>query len=228
MIETKAEADLEQQKRQKENQQFRVETPEDLKLDDDDLEPPFVIVVQGSKESGKTTLIKSLVQHFTKQKINDVRGTITLRTNKNHRITLYECPTEMQAMIDLAKICDLALVLIDASIGFEMETFEYLSLLQNHGFPNVMGILTHLDYFKENKMIRKTKKRMKKRFWKEVYDGAKLFYFSGQQKDGMYPQTEVHNLCRFITIQKIKPLQWRLNHSYVVADRFDTVENTEE
>ena len=85
----------------------------------------------------------------------------------------------MQAMIDLAKICDLALVLIDASIGFEMETFEFLSLLQNHGFPNVMGILTHLDYFKENKMIRKTKKRMKKRFWKEVYDGAKLFYFSG-------------------------------------------------
>jgi len=27
--------------------------------------------------------------------------------------------------------------------------------------------------------MRKTKKNMKKRFWKEVYDGAKLFYFSG-------------------------------------------------
>ena len=69
------------------------------------------------------------VSHFTKQKIHDVRGTITLRTNKNHRITLYECPTEMQAMIDLAKITDLALILIDASIGFEMESFEFLSLL---------------------------------------------------------------------------------------------------
>ena len=33
---------------------------------DEDLAPPFVIIVQGSKESGKTTLIKSLVQHFTK------------------------------------------------------------------------------------------------------------------------------------------------------------------
>lgn len=88
-----------------------------------------MIVVQGSRESGKTTLIKSLVMHFTKQKIHDVRGTITLRTNKNTRITIVECPTNMQAMIDLAKICDLALVLIDASIGFEMETFEFLSLL---------------------------------------------------------------------------------------------------
>ena len=42
---------------------------------------------------------------------------------------MYECPTDMQAMIDLAKITDLALILIDASIGFEMESFEFLSLL---------------------------------------------------------------------------------------------------
>ena len=33
-------------------------------------------------------------------------------------------------MIDLAKIADLALILIDASIGFEMETFEFFSLLR--------------------------------------------------------------------------------------------------
>jgi ribosome biogenesis protein BMS1 len=106
----------------------------------------------------------------------------------------------MQAMIDLAKIADLALLLIDASIGFEMETFEFLCLLHNHGMPNVMGILTHLDYFKLNKVQRKTKKKMKKRFWKEVYDGAKLFYISGLQSDNFYPKTEIHNLGRYITI----------------------------
>jgi ribosome biogenesis protein BMS1 len=50
----------------KDLQKYKVETPEDLVLDEDDLEPPFVIVVQGSRQSGKTTLIKSLVQHFTK------------------------------------------------------------------------------------------------------------------------------------------------------------------
>ena len=109
-------------------------------------------------------------------------------------------------MVDVAKIADLALLLIDASIGFEMETFEFLCLLHNHGMPNVMGILTHLDYFKVNKFLRRTKKRMKKRFWKEVYDGAKLFYFSGLQADGNYPKTEVNNLGRFITVQKIKLL----------------------
>lgn len=32
-------------------------------------------------------------------------------------------------MMDLAKVADLALIMIDASIGFEMETFEFISLL---------------------------------------------------------------------------------------------------
>ena len=42
-----------------------------------------------------------------------------------------------------------------------------------------MGILTHLDKFTSMKTLRQTKKRMKARFWTEVYDGAKLFYLSG-------------------------------------------------
>ena len=71
---------------------YRIEQDEEVT---DDLDPPFVITVQGSRESGKSTVIQSLVYHFTKQKINDVRGTITLRTNKNTRSTLYECPSEM-------------------------------------------------------------------------------------------------------------------------------------
>jgi len=127
-------------------------------------------------------------------------------------------------MVDIAKITDLALLVIDASIGFEMETFEFLCLLHNHGMPNVMGILTHLDYYKLNKTLRRTKKRMKRRFWKEVHDGAKLFYLSGLQKDGQYPKTEVMNLARFITIQRIKLVSWRTQHAYLVADRFDVVE----
>lgn len=188
--------------------------------------PPRVIVVQGSSESGKTTLIKSLVYHYTKQKVNEIKGTITIRTNKNNRITFIECPNDINGMIDCAKICDLALLVIDASIGFEMETFEFLSILKNHGMPSTMGVLTHLDYFKDNKELRKTKKRMKMRFWKDVYDGAKLFYLSGVVFD-RYPKVEVHNLARFISVSKYQELSWRTKHSYVVADRFDVIHNAE-
>ena len=70
---------------------YRIEEEDE----EDNLEPPFVIAVQGSLESGKTTLIKSLVYYFTRQKVTTVKGTITLRTNRNQRITFLECPTNM-------------------------------------------------------------------------------------------------------------------------------------
>jgi len=70
------------------------------------------------------------VYHFTKKIIKDLKGPITIRCVKDKRITLIECPNDMNAMIDLAKITNLALILIDASIGFEMETFEFLTILK--------------------------------------------------------------------------------------------------
>ncbi|MEQ2182266.1 hypothetical protein GOODEAATRI_020536 [Goodea atripinnis] len=96
-------------------------------------------------------------------------------------------------------------MLIDASFGFEMETFEFLNICQVHGFPRIMGVLTHLDSFKNNKSLRKTKKNLKHRFWTEVYQGAKLFYLSGMVY-GEYQTQEVKNLGRFISVMKFRPL----------------------
>ena len=45
---------------------------------------------------------------------------------------------------------------------------------QVHGFPKVMGVLTHLDGFKDNKRLKKTKKVLKHRFWAEIYQGTPL------------------------------------------------------
>ncbi len=42
-----------------------------------------------------------------------------------------------------------------------METFEFLNVLQVHGFPKVMGVLTHLDQFTEAKKLRQVKKALK-------------------------------------------------------------------
>lgn len=66
------------------------------------------------------------------------------------------------------------LLLIDGGFGFEMETFELLNLLQVHGFPKVMGVLTHLDGFHDVKALKKTKKALKHRFWTEIYQGGWL------------------------------------------------------
>ena len=90
------------------------------------------------------------------------------------------------------QVADLVLLLVDASFGFEMETFEFLNILQVHGFPKIMGVLTHLDKFKESKTLKTMKKRLKQRFWTEICDGAKVFYFSGIRY-GRYPKVEVRS-----------------------------------
>jgi hypothetical protein len=61
------------------------------------------------------------------------------------------------------------LLLVDASFGFEMEIFEFLNICQVHGFPKIMCVLTHLDLIKNAKTLKKTKTKLKHRFWTEVY-----------------------------------------------------------
>ncbi|XP_058084646.1 uncharacterized protein LOC131232437 [Magnolia sinica] len=183
---------------------------------------PYVVVVHGPPKVGKSLLIKSLVKHYTKHNISDVRGPITVVSGKNRRLQFVECPNDINGMIDAAKFADLALLLIDGSFGFEMETFEFLNILQNHGFPTVMGVLTKLDTFKDAKKLRKVKKDLKHRFWTELYDGAKLFYLSGLVH-GRYPKREIHNLARFISVKKFRPSSWCSSHPYVLVDRFEDV-----
>jgi ribosome biogenesis protein BMS1 len=38
-----------------------------------------------------------------------------------------------------------------------------------------------------------------------------------------YPKREVHNLARFISVAKFRPLTWRASHPYILADRFEDV-----
>ena len=49
---------------------------------------------------------------------------------KKRRITLMECNNDINSMIDIAKVADLVLLLVDASFGFEMEIFEFLNICQ--------------------------------------------------------------------------------------------------
>ncbi|KAI9663056.1 MAG: Glycoside hydrolase 2 (Mannanase, beta-galactosidase) [Bathelium mastoideum] len=184
--------------------------------------PPIVVGIVGPPGVGKTTLIKSLIRRYTKQTLSRPVGPLTVVTSKRRRLTFIECPSDSFAsMIDLAKIVDIVLLMIDGNFGFEMETMEFLNVLSAQGMPgNVFGILTHLDLFKKQDALRAQKKRLKHRFWSELYQGAKLFYLSGVV-NGRYPDREILNLSRFLSVMKNpRPLVWRNSHPYCVADRF--------
>lgn len=180
--------------------------------------PPVIVAVVGPPGTGKTTLIKSLIRRFTKHTLSDIKGPITVVSGKRRRLTFIECSNDLASMIDVAKIADLVLLMIDGNYGFEMETMEFLNILSPHGFPRILGVTTHLDLFKNVSTMRNAKKQLKSRFWTEVYQGAKLFYLSGVI-NGRYPDREILNLARFISVMKFRPLKWRNEHYYVLADR---------
>ncbi|KAE8150063.1 hypothetical protein BDV25DRAFT_155107 [Aspergillus avenaceus] len=184
--------------------------------------PPLIVAIVGPSGVGKTTLVKSLIRRYTKQTLSTPKGPLTVVTSKRRRLTFLECPSDsLASMIDVAKIADIVLLMIDGNYGFEMETMEFLNVLSTSGMPgNVFGILTHLDLFKKQSTLRAAKKRLKNRFWSELYNGAKLFYLSGVV-NGRYPDREVHNLSRFLSVMKNpRPLVWRNSHPYALMDRF--------
>jgi ribosome biogenesis protein BMS1 len=127
-------------------------------------------------------------------------------------------------MVDMSKVADIVLLMIDGNFGFEMETMEFLNILASSGMPgNVFGILTHLDLFRKPQTLKDAKKRLKNRFWSELYQGAHLFYLSGVI-NGRYPDREIHNLSRFISVMKNpRPLIWRNSHPYSIIDSFRDV-----
>ncbi|VDK19508.1 unnamed protein product, partial [Anisakis simplex] len=188
--------------------------------------PPVIVAIVGPSKVGKSTLLRCLLKHYIRQTVNELHGPITIVTGKTRRVTFVEVENDINSMIDVSKIADLVLLMIDASYGFEMETFEFLNMCQIHGMPRIIGVLTHLDVIKKKEKLKHTKKLLKHRFWTEVYQGAKLFYLSGMVNE-MYLRNEVTNLARFISVSKFHPIAWRTSHPYIYCDRYEDLTNPE-
>lgn len=70
--------------------------------------------------------MKSLVKRYTKQTLSEIKGPVTVVSGKKRRLTFIECNNDLNSMIDIGKVADLVLLMIDGSYGFEMVRLRFL------------------------------------------------------------------------------------------------------
>ncbi|KAI3861910.1 hypothetical protein MKX03_004418 [Papaver bracteatum] len=198
------------------DEQMEVDRP-DFVLKEEE-RPPYVIVVHGPPKVGKSTLIRSLVEYYSKGNRDSVheKGPITIISGKKRRIQFVECPNSVSGMLDAAKYADAVILLIDTYTSFEMETFEFVNILRVHGMPMVMGVLTSLDLCTNVDRLSRTKEYLKKHFTTEIYEGARIFCLSGL-KDGMCKEHEILHLVNFLSSMEFYPLSRRDAQPYVLV-----------
>jgi len=46
--------------------------------------------------------------------------------------------------------------------------------------------------------------------------------------NGIYGDNEINNLGRFINVMKYKQVDWKMNHPFVLVDRFESNEEGEQ
>uniref|UniRef100_A0A8C4NHY6 Uncharacterized protein n=1 Tax=Eptatretus burgeri TaxID=7764 RepID=A0A8C4NHY6_EPTBU len=102
--------------------------------------PPVIVVLAGPPLVGKTTLLRGLVRNYTRHRLAELHGPITVVAGKQRRVTLIECKNDLGCMIDLAKVADLV------SLGFSV-----LLILPEFMFvPLMSAMFTSYNYFQES------------------------------------------------------------------------------
>ena len=86
-----------QKARTAEREQRRMHVPVVEQLTDEPA--PYVVLLHGPPGVGKSTLIRCLVKHYTKQDVKDIKGPVTVVAGKQRRLMFVEAPQDMTAMI---------------------------------------------------------------------------------------------------------------------------------
>jgi len=165
---------------------------------------PLIVSVVGPRKVGKTTLINSIGCHFFYEFNEFYYGPLIIFAKDNFSYIFIESLQDNISLSNLSKGSDIALSVVDAFFGLEIETFEFFSFAYSHGTPRVINILTHVDFFSNWKNLKKSKQKIKNRLKKELGFNTKIFFLSGINLKKYYFSEEISNITRFLKKNKIK------------------------
>ena len=162
-----------------------------------------VISIVGPRKSGKTTFINSLANSIQSEQRLMVKQYMSLITKNGRKFLFIESTSDTLDLLNLSKISDIVVFMVDGYFGLELETFEFINFIRNDKKKRIFFIITHLDLFKNWKSLKKTKKKLKDRLDKETQNG-KIFFISGVNIQGFYYPKEIENVNRFLFIEEIE------------------------
>ena len=90
-------------------------------------ESPFIISIGGPRQSGKTTLIKSLVYHYTKESKFTGSNIVSILNPTGELSILLENINDTLSSITCLKISDLIISTIDGFFGIELISKNYVN-----------------------------------------------------------------------------------------------------
>ena len=156
----------------------------------------------GPRQGGKTTLIKSIVEHFTNIDKWPNSNLTSISSSNEEIVILAENISDSFSALNFLKFSDIIVSVVNGFFGLELETFETTTIIKNSNLNRFIFVLTHLDLFKTWKSLKKAKKRIKDRLVQEANGNCKIFYCSGLKNNNGYFSGEIKNLTRYLN--KIK------------------------
>lgn len=173
--------------------------------------PPKIVgvVCLGSKANpGKFKQL--FVENVTDMQSEETQYTFVLEKFKQ-RITTIEAKRTIQSVLDVAKVSDVLILLMDWSEGIDELGSEFISLVSSQGLPSIVPVLQGLEQV-DIKHRHENRKMFSKHMETQFPDQPKLHTADTKQ--------EIDKLHRCICDCKLREVHWRHSRPYMLVHKW--------
>lgn len=133
---------------------------------------------------------------------------------RSERMTLYACPRELQALLDIAKIADVVVLAVGPDESHERINVDsigahFVTCLKAQGVSSVIGVVQGFDRVPAKKHL--AFKKAANQFFQTAFEEEPKVLPLDEEKD-------VAALHRWMTNLKIKGIRWRDERNYMLAE----------